>query len=138
MKETQCFEDICGCTVDSCPITYSMKMIGGKWRPIIIMRIAQNINRFGILHRGIDGISKNMLTRDLRDLEKNGIISRKIYAEIPPRVEYSLTKKGKTLVPVLAFKEISGLLYPVAIILISVKYFKSILLDLITLKLWVT
>lgn len=100
MKETQCFEDICGCTVDSCPITYSMKMIGGKWRPIIIMRIAQNINRFGILHRGIDGISKNMLTRDLRDLEKKGIISRKIFAEIPPRVEYSLTKKGKTLVPV--------------------------------------
>ena len=64
------------------------------------MRIAQNINRFGILHRGIDGISKNMLTRELRDLEKNDIISRKIYAEIPPRVEYSLTKKGKTLVPV--------------------------------------
>ena len=100
MKQ-QCFEDICGCTVDSCPITYSMKMIGGKWRPIIIMRIAQNINRFGVLHRGIDGISKNMLTRELRDLEKNNIISRKIYAEIPPRVEYSLTKKGKSLVPVL-------------------------------------
>ena len=99
MKQ-QCFEDICGCTVDSCPITYSMKMIGGNWRPIIIMRIDQNINRFGVLHRGIDGISKNMLTRELRDLEKNDIISRKIYAEIPPRVEYSLTKKGKTLVPV--------------------------------------
>ena len=64
------------------------------------MRIAQDINRFGVLHRGIDGISKNMLTRELRALEKNNIISRKIYAEIPPRVEYSLTKKGKTLVPV--------------------------------------
>ena len=100
MKQ-QCFEDICGCTVESCPITYSMNMIGGKWRPIIIMRISQNINRFGILQRGIDGISKNMLTRELRDLEKNNIISRKIYAEIPPRVEYSLTKKGKSLVPVL-------------------------------------
>ena len=75
--------------------------VGGKWRPIIIMRISQNINRFGILQRGIDGISKNMLTRELRDLEKNNIISRKIYAEIPPRVEYSLTKKGKSLVPVL-------------------------------------
>ena len=64
------------------------------------MRIAQDINRFGVLHRGIDGISKNMLTRELRALEKNNIISRKIYAEIPPRVEYSLTKKGRTLVPV--------------------------------------
>ena len=50
MKEKLCFEDICGCTVESCPITYSMSMIGGKWRPIIIMRISQNINRFGILH----------------------------------------------------------------------------------------
>jgi len=75
-------------------------MIGGKWRPIIIMRIAQNINRFGILHRGIDGISKNMLTRELRDLEKNKIISRKIFAEIPTRVGYSLTIIGNTLVPV--------------------------------------
>jgi len=100
MKQKMCFEDICGCTVDSCPITYSMNMIGGKWRPIIICRIAQDINRFGVLHRSIVGISKNMLTRELRDLEKNDIISRKIFAEIPPRVEYSLTKKGKTLVPV--------------------------------------
>ena len=100
MKQ-QCYEDICGCTVESCPITYSMNMIGGKWRPIIFLRISQKINRFGILHSGIDRISKNMLTRELRDLEKNNIISRKIYAEIPPRVEYSLTKKGKSLVPVL-------------------------------------
>ena len=69
--EKQCFEEICGCTVESCTITYSMNTIGGKWRPIIIMIIAQNINRFGVLHRGIDGISKNLLTRELRALEKN-------------------------------------------------------------------
>ena len=85
---------------NNCPITYAMKVIGGKWKPIIFMRLSHGVNRFGILSRSIDGISKNMLTRDLRDLEKNGIISRKIFAEIPPRVEYSLTKKGKTLVPV--------------------------------------
>ena len=84
MKQ-QCFEDICGCTVDSCPITYSMKMIGGKWRPIIIMRIAQNINRFGVLHRGIDGISKNMLTRELRDLEKNDIMVEDVMNELSKR-----------------------------------------------------
>ena len=94
MKQ-QCFEDICGCTVDSCPITYSMKMIGGKWRPIIIMRIAQNINRFGVLHRGIDGISKNMLTRELRELEKNDIISRKIYEDKYQAVGSKILALGK-------------------------------------------
>jgi|TARA_Y100000389_G_C17295340_1_gene430205 DNA-binding HxlR family transcriptional regulator len=84
----------------NCPITYSMKVIGGKWKPIIFMRLSHGINRFGILSRSIEGISKNMLTRELRDLEKHGIIDRKIFAEIPPRVEYSLTEKGKTLLPV--------------------------------------
>lgn len=84
----------------NCPITYSMKIIGGKWKPIIFMRLSQGVNRFGLLSRSIEGISKNMLTRELRDLEANGIINRKIFAEIPPKVEYSLTKKEKTLVPV--------------------------------------
>jgi len=84
----------------NCPITYSMKIIGGKWKPIIFMRLSQGVNRFGLLSRSIEGISKNMLTRELRDLEANGIINRKIFAEIPPKVEYSLTKKGKTLLPV--------------------------------------
>lgn len=77
-----------------------MKIIGGKWKPIIFMRLSQGVNRFGLLSRSIEGISKNMLTRELRDLEANGIINRKIFAEIPPKVEYSLTKKGKTLLPV--------------------------------------
>lgn len=85
----------------NCPITYSMKIIGGKWKPIIFMRLSQGVNRFGLLSRSIEGISKNMLTRELRDLEANGIINRKIFAEIPPKVEYSLTKKGKTLLPVI-------------------------------------
>ena len=84
----------------NCPITYSMKIIGGKWKPIIFMRLSQGVNRFGLLSRSIEGISKNMLTRELRDLEANGIINRKNFAEIPPKVEYSLTKKGKTLLSV--------------------------------------
>jgi len=77
-----------------------MKIIGGKWKPIIFMRLSHGVNRFGILSRSIDGISKNMLTRELRELESHKIISRKIFPEIPPRVEYSITKKGKTLLPV--------------------------------------
>ena len=86
---------------NDCPITYAMKVIGGKWKPIIFYRLTQGINRFGKLSRSIDGISKNMLTRELRELESHDIISRKIFPEIPPRVEYSITKKGKTLIPVL-------------------------------------
>tara|TARA_B110000438_G_scaffold204631_1_gene196355 strand:+ start:1067 stop:1369 length:303 start_codon:yes stop_codon:yes gene_type:complete len=85
---------------NNCPITYAMKIIGGKWKPIIFMRLSHGVNRFGILSRSIDGISKNMLTRELRELESHKIISRKIFPEIPPRVEYSITKKGKTLIPV--------------------------------------
>mgnify|MGYP000123062222 FL=1 len=85
---------------NNCPITYAMKIIGGKWKPIIFMRLSHGVNRFGILSRSIDGISKNMLTRELRELESHKIISRKIFPEIPPRVEYSITKKGKTLLPV--------------------------------------
>jgi DNA-binding HxlR family transcriptional regulator len=99
-NEKNCCEKDSNCSQTSCPITYSMSMIGGKWRPIILMRISQGINRFGILDRSIDGISKNMLTRELRDLEKNEILNRKIFAEIPPRVEYSLTKKGDSLMPI--------------------------------------
>ena len=85
---------------DKCPLTYAIRITGGKWKPIIIYRLHNAINRFGILHRSIDGISKNMLTRELREIEANKILNRKIYAEIPPKVVYTLTKKGKGLVPV--------------------------------------
>jgi len=78
-----------------------MEVIGGKWKTVIIYLIANGINRFGQLQRNCEGISKQMLTNQLRELEKDGIISRKIFAEIPPRVEYSVTKKGETLYPVL-------------------------------------
>ena len=74
--------------------------IGGKWKPAIFMRLSQGVNRFRILSRSIDGISKNILIREFRELEAHKIINRKIFAEIPPRVEYSLTEKGLTLLPV--------------------------------------
>ena len=68
----------------NCPITYAMKVIGGKWKPIIFMRLSQGINRFGILSRSIEGISKNMLTRELRDLEAQKIICL-LYTSPSPR-----------------------------------------------------
>lgn len=84
-----------------CPITMTMETIGGKWKPIILSRIKLKINRFGQLERTISGISKKMLTAQLRELEQSGIIDRVIYAEIPPRVEYFISKKGETLFPIL-------------------------------------
>ena len=83
------------------PIDYTMRMIGGKWKPIILHLISVEINRFGLLNRGVYGISKQMLTKQLRELEADGLITRKIYAEIPPRVEYFITEKGYSIFPII-------------------------------------
>ena len=85
---------------DYCPVTQTMKAIGGKWKPIILYRISTGINRYGILLRSIEGINKQMLTKQLRELEASGFLNRKVYAEIPPRVEYSINPLGKSLMPV--------------------------------------
>ncbi len=87
--------------IENCPINFAMSKIGGKWKPIILHRIKVGINRFGVLQRAIPTISKQMLTSQLRELEEDGFIERKIYAEIPPRVEYSISKNGETIFPLL-------------------------------------
>ncbi|MEO1449243.1 MAG: helix-turn-helix domain-containing protein [Bacteroidota bacterium] len=78
-----------------------MRLIGGKWKPIIIFFLTKETNRFGLLQRGITGISKQMLTKQLRELERDGILLREIFPEIPPRVVYSLTDFGQSLLPVI-------------------------------------
>lgn len=86
----------------SCPVTATMNVIGGKWKPILINAIYHTSPaRFGELKRSVIGITQSMLTSQLRELEENGIINRKIYAEIPPKVEYTLTEFGLTLSPIL-------------------------------------
>ena len=86
----------------TCPITATMKVLGGKWKPILINAIYFTAPaRFGELKRSVNGITQSMLTQQLRELEEDGIISRKIYAEIPPKVEYTLTEFGLTLSPIL-------------------------------------
>lgn len=86
----------------SCPVTATMKVLGGKWKPILINAIFQTSPaRFGELKRSVSGITQSMLTAQLRELEEDGIINRKIYAEIPPRVEYTITEFGMTLGPIL-------------------------------------
>lgn len=87
---------------NTCPVTATTKVLGGKWKPILINAIYFTAPaRFGELKRAVKGITQSMLTQQLRELEDDGIISRKIYAEIPPRVEYTLTEFGLTLSPVI-------------------------------------
>ena len=86
---------------DPCPVAFCMEAIGGKWKPIIIFRISKGINLFTVLMKHVEGINKQMLSKQLKEMEKSGILERKIFPEIPPRVEYSLTSKGKSLLPVI-------------------------------------
>jgi len=84
----------------ACAVTFCMSQIGGKWKPIILFRVSKGINRFTMLLKEIDGINRQMLSKQLKELEKSGILERKIFPEIPPRVEYSLTTLGKSLLHV--------------------------------------
>ena len=87
--------------IGQCPVTATMGIIGGKWKLLILHLIRYDINRFGKMSMMLKDISKQMLTTQLRELENDNIIERKIYPEIPPRVEYFLTEKGKSLMPVI-------------------------------------
>ena len=85
---------------DLCPAPIIFTMIGGKWKLSILKElIFHGTKRFGALHRDIDGISQTMLTSQLRALEVDGLVSREVFAEIPPRVEYSATEDGLALKP---------------------------------------
>ncbi|MCF8714860.1 helix-turn-helix transcriptional regulator [Joostella atrarenae] len=78
-----------------------MNLIGTKWKPLILFHLLEGDLRSGILQKKISGISNKMFTQTVRDLEKDGLISRKIYPVVPPKVEYSLTERGKSLEDIL-------------------------------------
>lgn len=85
----------------TCPAPVVIGMIGGKWKLLILqILIFQGTKRFGELRKLIDGITQTMLTNQLRSLEADGLVNRKVYAEVPPRVEYSASKDGLALAPV--------------------------------------
>ncbi|HZE83220.1 MAG TPA: helix-turn-helix domain-containing protein [Puia sp.] len=98
---------------EQCPVAATIAVIGGKWKPIILYLISHEINRFGEMHTMICGISRKMLTDQLRELESDGIIERKVFAEIPPRVEYYMTEKGMTLRPIILSMREWGLKYAI-------------------------
>jgi DNA-binding HxlR family transcriptional regulator len=82
---------------EECPITATIDVIGGKWKPPIIWLLMKGPMRFGELSKTMPGIALKVLSRHLKELEADGIIVRKAYPEIPPRVEYSLSEKGESL-----------------------------------------
>jgi len=93
----------------NCPVTHCLNLIGGKWKIMIIYGISKKCNRFSMLQRALPAISKQMLVNQLRELEEDKILERIIYAEIPPRVEYKITKYGQTLMPVISTLQDWGL-----------------------------
>ncbi len=94
--------------IKGCPVTYCLSVIGGKWKPVILFCIVNGVDRFGAMQRSVPGITKQMLTKQLRELEADGLISRKVYAEVPPRVDYSLTDVGRTVLPIIEQMEVWG------------------------------
>ncbi|AMH94455.1 transcriptional regulator HxlR family [methanogenic archaeon ISO4-H5] len=84
-----------------CPVETTLMMIGDKWKVLIIRELLPGTKRFNEIHHSIDGVSQKVLTQKLREMESDGLLERKVYAEVPPKVEYSLTEPGKSLGPVL-------------------------------------
>ena len=84
-----------------CPVDLTLSVIGGRWKGLVFWNLRTGPKRFGELKRILVGINDKMLTQVLRELEKNGVVDRKVYEVIPPKVEYSLTREGKKLLPVM-------------------------------------
>lgn len=85
----------------ACPVATTVQMIGSKWKLLIMRNLLQRPWRFNELKKDLEGISQKVLTDSLRSMEADGIITRTVYPEVPPRVEYSLTELGKSLKPIL-------------------------------------
>ena len=85
----------------ACPVATTVQMIGSKWKLLIMRNLLQRPWRFNELKKDLEGISQKVLTDSLRSMEADGIITRTVYPEVPPRVEYALTELGKSLKPIL-------------------------------------
>ncbi len=81
----------------ACPVETTLLLMGDRWKTLIVRDLLTGAKRFGELKKSLDGISQKVLTQHLRIMEENGVVSRKVYAEVPPRVEYSLTELGLSL-----------------------------------------
>ncbi|UJF35803.1 winged helix-turn-helix transcriptional regulator [Paenibacillus hexagrammi] len=94
-----------------CPVETTLDVIGGKWKGVILYYLISGTKRFGELRKIYPQVTHHSLTLQLRDLEREGIIDRKTYDQVPPKVEYSLTEFGKTLIPIISLMKEWGELY---------------------------
>ena len=85
----------------ACPVETTLMLIGDKWKVLILRDLMPGTKRFGELKKSIGNVSQKVLTAQLRDMEEKGLVNRKVYAEVPPRVEYTLTETGYSLKPIL-------------------------------------
>ena len=85
----------------ACPVETTLTLIGNKWKVLILRDLLPGTKRFGKLKKSIGSVSQKVLTAQLRDMEESGLVNRQVYAEVPPRVEYSLTELGQSLKPIL-------------------------------------
>ena len=83
-----------------CPVATTLSVVGGKWKTVILFQLKSGTKRFGVLKQSIPSISQKVLAQQLRELESDGIVTRRVYAQVPPKVEYSLTDLGRSLEPV--------------------------------------
>jgi len=92
-----------------CPAEFTLSMIGGRWKIPIVFHLLAGRKRFSELARAITGVTQKMLTQQLREMERNGLVARQLYAQVPPKVEYSLTELGASLEPVVEAMCVWGL-----------------------------
>jgi len=88
-----------------CAVEAAIEVIGGKWKGVVLYHLQDGTKRFNELRKIIPSVTQRMLTRQLRELEMDGVIERKVFAEVPPKVEYSITEFGKSLTPIIAALE---------------------------------
>lgn len=98
--------------VGNCPVRITNDVIGGKWKPVIFNLLLHDVNRFGEMLHLVQGLSKKVLTTQLRELESDDIILRKVYDQLPQKVEYEFTAAGKSLIPVIEAMCLWGLNKP--------------------------
>ncbi len=91
-----------------CPVDLTLSVIGGRWKGLVFWNLREGPKRYGELKKILVGINDKMLTQVLRELERHEVISRKVFEVIPPKVEYTLTKEGKKLLPVMQMMETWG------------------------------
>ena len=92
----------------ACPVETTLTLIGDKWKVLILRDLMQGTKRFGELKKSIGSVSQKVLTAQLRAMEESGLVHREVYAEVPPKVEYSLTELGKSLKPILDSMRVWG------------------------------